>query len=159
MLYFGDSRWWRDNKEVVEAFAGIVVTTSPLVRDDRIKTMLKQSPPGLSLDKKKLMIKRTSLSGAINLAVHRGANQIVLLGADGSRAKDGATHHHKPHRWPSRTGCWEVQRKDLETMVKPLKVKGVTVLNASPGSAWDMWPVMSLMEALEIVDGAHARVA
>lgn len=146
VLFFGDARWYRDvpeNKKVADEFEGLVITTQA-VKSDKIKIMNKVNPPGLSKDRKGLTIKRTSLTAAINLAVHLGANPIVLLGADGKKSPDGRTHHHKPHKWPARPGCWDLHRKDLETLVKPLEESGVRIFNASPGSAWDMWPIVTL---------------
>lgn len=154
ILFFGDSRWWAEaeNRKAVEAFKGIAITTANITKPGRVKIMGKAPATGLALDKHKAAMRRTSLTGAINIAFHRGANPIVLLGADGKRAADGASHHHKAHRWPPRNGCWDEQKKDIVALVKPLRDKGVTVLNASPGSAWTMWPVMTLVDALAIVD-------
>jgi hypothetical protein len=110
--------------------------------------MAKQRPPGLAVERNAVMVKRTSLTGAINLAAHLGTRAIVLLGADG-KVTDGKSHHHKPHRWPVRPGCWDEQKKDLLSIVEPLRLRGIKVINASPGSAWaDLWDVMTLEEAI-----------
>lgn len=155
ILFFGDSRWYRDcaeNRLAAQALQGLVVTTASLVKAPKVKTMMKVNPPGFSKDRRALMVRRTSLTGAMNLAVHLGVKGIVLLGADG-RAHNGATHHHRPHKWPVRPGCWDKQKSDLVTIVKPLAAMGVRVLNASPGSAWaDLWPVMTLEEAVLLAD-------
>ena len=147
ILFFGDSRWYRDcaeNRAAVLAFQGLVVTTSGMIKAPNIKNMIKIHPPGLATDRRALMVKRTSLTGAINLAVHLGVKSIVLLGADGC-AHNGQTHHHKPHKWPVRAGCWDEQKRDLLTIVKPLVARGIKVINASPGSAYaDLWPVTTL---------------
>jgi hypothetical protein len=162
ILFFGDSRWYRDcaeNRAAVQAFQGLVVTTSSLVKVPKVKNALKVNPPGLSQDRRALMIKRTSLTGAINLAVHLGVKSIVLLGADG-RAHNGATHHHKPHKWPVRPGCWDVQKLDLITIVKPLAAMGIKVINASPGSAYaDLWPVMTLDDAFNEIIGPSVEMS
>lgn len=155
ILFFGDARWFRDvpeNKKAVEDFAGIVVTTATQIMSPKVKRMAKASPrSGLAKDRQSLPVKRTSLTGGINLAVHRGAGPIVLLGADGKAAPDGKTHHHKPHKWPARPGCWDEQKKDLDCIANSLQERGHRVWNASPGSAWsDLWPVMTLDEALSL---------
>lgn len=150
-LFFGDWRWWKEKENFVAvmAFKGVAVTTSEHVRSSRVKVMDKMRPPGLATKRDRLMMKRTSLSAAINLAFHLGAKRIVLLGADGKKAKDGRSHHHAPHKWPPRHGCWIRQAEELRTLVGPLRKAGVEVLNASPGSAWaDLWPVVRLEEAL-----------
>jgi hypothetical protein len=148
IVVFCDNRWWREpeNRKAVEEFQGIAVTTSVNVVSPKVRTMIKGSTPGLAKNRNSIVMRRTSLTAAINLAVHLGAATIVLLGADG-KATDGQAWHHKPHRWPARKGCWDEQKRDLATLVEPLKQRGVTTVNCSPGSAWaDLWPVMSLNE-------------
>ena len=150
VLYFGDRRWWAEHaKFALGEFKGRIITSAPNVEQHkRILRMRKESPPGLAEDRQTLRMRRTSLSGAINLVKHFGVNRIVLLGADG-RSDGARTHHHKPHPWPQKVDCWKEQRIDLESVRKPLKKAGVAVLNASPGSALaDLWPVMTLQEAI-----------
>jgi hypothetical protein len=81
---------------------------------------------------------------------------IVWLGADGQIAANGRTHHHKPHRWAHRPGCYDKQRADLVTIVPSLKALGIAGYNASPGTAWtDLLPGVSLQDAL----ADHRRAA
>jgi hypothetical protein len=102
-------------------------------------------------------MRRTTFTAAINLAVHLGAAKIVLLGADGKLGEGGRSHHHTPHAWwKFLVGRWEKHRAELETLVVPLQKLGIPVLNASPGSQWDLWPVMSLREAIALVDQRQA---
>lgn len=104
--------------------------------------------PGLAADRSEAFMRRTTLTAALTLASHLGANRIVMLGADGKPAADGRTHHHAPHPWQQRPNCWDEQRADLAAMVKPLKEHGIEVINASPGSDWGLWQVVSLDDAL-----------
>lgn len=159
--FFGDMRWWKlsENRKAVQSFKGLVVTTAKDVRGNNIKIMQKTKPPGPSLDPRYVMMRRTSLSAAINLGMHFGCSRLVLLGADGQKAKDGRCHHHKPHPWPIRSGCWDEQKKDLLSMVEPLRKVGVEVLNASPGSAWNMWPVVKLEDVLSGAEAAPRSLA
>jgi hypothetical protein len=158
-LFFGDSRWWGDHAErVLSIFRGRIVTAAAEARpSERLLKLRKQQPPGLAEDTNAVRMRRTSLSGAINLAAHLGAAQIVLLGADGGPDASGRTHHHAPHRWDQLTHCWRDQRSDMETLVAPLAARGIRVINASPGSKLaDLWPVMPLCEALISVQTAMA---
>jgi hypothetical protein len=158
-LFFGDARWWRVHCVAVKRFAGRVVTcswieTAPVLRLNRC------NPPGLSSSPDCLTMRHTSLQGAINLACHLGATLMILLGADGKIAADGRTHHHAPHPWPQVANCWAIQRADLVTVVDPLRQRGVTVLNASPGSALaDLWPVVELGEAIALADRLARKAA
>jgi len=153
ILYFGDWRWWYEpeNRAAATSFAGRVVSTSR-VPDKRVLVCRKTKPPGLALDRNSLMQRWTSLTAATNLAAHLigPGGTIVWLGADGRKAADGRTHHHKPHPWPHLTGCYDKHRSDLVTIVPSLRSLNITGYNASPGTAWaDLLPVIDLQEALD----------
>jgi hypothetical protein len=150
MLFFGDWRWFeqdQDNKRAVQAFEGVPIcaNTHTPWHHAIVRKMRRKPPAMLSQDPCAVSYKWTSVTAAINLAVHRGAAAIVLLGADG-RAINGQHHHHKPHKWPVKPGCWDKHKAELAVIARQLKIP---VLNASPGSAWNMWPVMTLPEAIE----------
>lgn len=152
ILYFGDRRWWDHHSHaVLPGFKGRIITTAPNVErnNPRLVIMKKALPPGLATDRQTLTMRRTSLTAALNLVKHLGVSRVVLIGADGKGDGKGRTHHHKPHPWPQRPDCWAEQRKDLESTRKPLKMGGVEVVNASPGSAYEFWPVMTLQQAIE----------
>lgn len=151
VLFFGDWRWWDDNRAAVDSFAGRVVTTSRLVPDRKVLVCRKANPPGLATERNSLAQKWTSLTAATNLAAHLvgPGGTIVWLGADGQIAADGRTHHHKPHRWAHKPGCYDKQKADLVTIVPSLDALGIAGYNASPGTAWaDLLPLIDLEEAL-----------
>jgi len=152
-LYFGDWRWWNEleNKAAVARFHGRVVTTSLMVKDEKVLTCRKANPPGLALEHDTLTQKFTSLTAATNLAAHLigPGGTIVWLGADGKNAADGRTHHHKPHRWTERSDCYDKQYADLVTIIPSLQAFGIIGFNASPGTAWaDLLPVIDLCNML-----------
>jgi len=153
ILYFGDWRWWHEdeNRAAVASFQGRVVTTSQMVKDDKALICRKTNPPGLAFAHDSLMQKWTSLTAATNLAAHLigPGGTIVWLGADGKHAADGRTHHHKPHRWPYKPGCYDKQHADLATIIPSLQQRRIAAFNASPGTAWtDLLPVISLQDLL-----------
>jgi hypothetical protein len=154
ILYFGDWRWWYEpeNRAVATSFPGRVVTTLRTVPDKRVHVCCKTKPPGLALERNSLMQRWTSLTAATNLAAHLvgPGGSIVWLGADGQKAADGRTHHHKPHRWAHVPGCYDKHHGDLATIVPSLRSLNIAAYNASPGTAWaDVLPVIDLREALE----------
>lgn len=155
ILYFGDWRWWHepDNRAAVASFRGRVVTTSQLVSEDKKVLVCRAAkPPGLALARDYLMQKFTSLTAATNLAAHLigPGGTIVWLGADGKLAADGRSHHHQPHRWPHKRGCYDKQHADLVTILPSLRTLKITAFNASPGTAWtDLLPVINLQDVLE----------
>lgn len=139
VLVFGDGRWWNWRRDHARQFGGRIVHCGEQ-RDQRLSVMRPVKPPGLQSARDAVTFRHTSLTAALNLAVHFGVSRIVLLGADMGRDDKGLTHHHAPHPVPSREGCWDMQMKDIETLVKPLAVAGVEVINASLNSRMEFWP-------------------
>ena len=148
-LFFADYRWWLQNGERTQAFAGRIVTTTKSCEDKRVLHLAKiKPPPSLATTPDALVLQRTSLQGAINLAYHLGAARLVLIGADMGRAADGRTHHHRPHPWSCRSDCWDRQMEQLRKVAPELERLGVEVLNASPASRIDWWPKVELVDCL-----------
>lgn len=151
ILLFADSRWWRVHMEQhrpdLDAFAGRIAGCSQHVDDPRVWRLRRTRPPGLAVERDAVVMQWTVMAAAINLAVHLGVARIVTLGLDGKET-EGRSHHHEPHPWPQRPGCWANQRADLASLVEPLAERGITLRNASPGSALDLWPVYQLKECL-----------
>jgi len=153
-LYFGDWRWWHEdeNRAAVESFRGRAVTVSRLVSESKALVCRCAKPPGLAWERDSLMQKFTSLTAATNLAAHLigSGGSIVWLGADGKLAADGRQHHYdKPHRWPYRPGCYDKQHAELVTILPSLRERKITLLNASPGTAWgDLAPVGNLQDMM-----------
>lgn len=153
-LFFGDDRWWREfGSEVLARFPGRIVTCAPGVKHERFLKLKKLKPDiGLSADPSEVMVRRTSLTGALNLAWHLGAEPIVLLGADGKRGANGRLHHHAEYDGAMAnevSTIWTEQRTDLTGAAEVLKAAGVRVVNASPGSALaDLWPIVDLKDYL-----------
>jgi hypothetical protein len=153
VLYFGDWRWWNEpeNKAAVAGLDGRVVTTSSLVKDQKVLFCRKAFGPGLAAKPDTLYQRWTSLTAATNLAAHLigPGGTIVWLGADGKHAANGRTHHHKQHPWPARPGCYDRQHEDLVTIIPSLQELGIAGYNASPGTAWtDLLPVVNLENIL-----------
>lgn len=152
-LFFGDASWWDTHcrRPALAAFAGRIVTVSVRCAGPRLLRLRRQvPPPGLSLDRSCAVSERTSLQGAINLAIHLGVKRIVLLGADMRRADDGRSHHHAPHPRPNKPGnrTWDIQMGQLRLAVEPLRQLGIEVVNTSPITRIDWWPRAELAACL-----------
>jgi hypothetical protein len=160
-LLFADTRWYEQHRgrREFQAFAGQRVTCSPHIHDERIWRLRRRNPPGLAGELDAVVMSRTVMAAALNMAAHLAAARIVMLGLDGQPAPidladlvargfpaelAGRTHHHEPHPWPQREGCWNEQRAELATLVEPLAQRGISVVNASPNTAVDLWPVTPL---------------
>jgi hypothetical protein len=147
VLFFGDARWWNENRNSAIGFEGDLVTTAEELKGHAKLSVFKKTL-AWSDDPNAAFVRRTSVTGAINWAFHHwSARRFVLLGVDGGPVK-GVTHHHAPHKW-TLPSTWAVdQRKDFEALDGALKSRGAEVINASPGSSVPFWPVMRLAEYL-----------
>lgn len=149
VLIFQDSRWWPEHQVRLQSFAGRIVSFHGAPGGERVQRVRRLDVShGLSWERDALVFGRTTLQPAINLAVLLGSRRVVLLGADMGPAPDGRTHHHAPHPWPQRPGCWDEQMQFLERSVGALRAAGVEILNASPVSRIPWWPKCSLQDYL-----------
>ncbi len=145
-LIFADTRWWCQHlrlKQLLE-FKGRIVCASTAASGERLSKIKRKSSPGLATERDSVMLKNTTLTGAINLAVHFGVAKIVLLGIDQKIAADGRQWHHAPHPWKSTANCWARQQMDMPRIAEDLKALNVPCVNASPGSALALWPIVNL---------------
>lgn len=153
ILFFGDERWGREYSEAVNAFMGCVVSVreTPL-KHPKISYLYRppgpsKLPDGLCSDPGQVWFWHTSVRGAINLLCHLGVKTIVTLGLDGGPDSKGRLYHHANHTWATPDN-WRKQREELGNLVSPLIERGVTLINASPGSSIPFWPIMSLADFL-----------
>lgn len=157
-LFFGDNRWNEEHKNrpafIEFRKTAKIVTVSDPARGGYLLKLRRIVPTcnanGLTTTRIGLSAQKTSFQGGINLAAMLGARRIVLLGLDGKRAASGLTHHHTPHKWPTKDGAgpWGSQKKQLQFIVQPLKAMGIEVYNTCPDSAFDFWPYKPLVAFL-----------
>jgi hypothetical protein len=160
VLYFCDLSWWRQpwkrgetkthREKVAEMFSGRVISLGTGVND--VLRLRNSGQRGLeTADPAAIRHGTNSGYQAMNVAYHFGAKRIVLLGYD--LHVGGGAHWHEGH-WhtkPVEQFARELTRmvKYFELLVEPLKVAGVEVLNATPGSALKCWQQCSVAEVLE----------
>lgn len=149
VLFFGDARWWNENRNsVIDGFKGNLVTAPGEEIKAHARLTILKNTLEWSDDPNAAFVRRTSVTGAINWAFHHwAARRFVLLGVDGGPIR-GATHHHAPHKWTLPETWVAEQRKDFEALDEALKARGVEVVNASPGSSVPFWPIVSLEQAI-----------
>jgi hypothetical protein len=150
VLFFGDARWWKENRSVVAGFfKGDFVTAAAEKVKSEPKLRILKNKLEWSDDPEAAFVRRTSVTGAINWAFHHwSARRFVLLGVDGGPIR-GITHHHAPHKWTLPETWVTDQRKDFEALDGALKARGVEVVNASPGSSVPFWKTVRLEEAIQ----------
>jgi hypothetical protein len=153
VLFFGDCWWFEAHRTHLESFPGIIMTTC--------QYEIKAFPRVIHLRHK---LNRFGLSGtrqyvtwnlnagacAVDLAVNMGAKTIVLLGYD-MKQIDGRNNWHSDHRTSNDPGhnpygefllAWPYIAHDAQRM-------GVKIINATPGSALDLFPVRKPSQILE----------
>lgn len=144
---FADTRWFLHHQKDLRNFKGRIVSVSTAATGPPVLLkMHRKNPPKLADDRGTLMVQNTTLTAAMNLAVHLGVSKIVLLGIDQKPGPDGKTHHHEPHPWKTVADCWKKQQVDLVHVATQLKERGIECVNASPGSALGLWPIVNLEE-------------
>lgn len=148
-LYGMDSKWWKAKpdtggyashaEEAKATFKGELMTCSQAYRVHKITfvpRLYKWSSYG------------NSGTGAINLARHKGARLIYLLGYDCQRT-NGKVHCHGDHPKvlsnATSMRSWPDQHKRLESIIGK---KGIKVFNCTRCTALKVWPRMTLEEAL-----------
>jgi len=144
ILYFCDLHWWQVNEwQVRNAFFGKWIVTLENVISG-VRRLRNTGPIGLETDP--CGVRHGSNSGyqAINLAYHLGAKEIVLVGFD-MQTVNGRSH------WRTRNGDNEDKEQRVmknvilpkfQTLQKPLELARVRVVNATPGSALTLWPIV-----------------
>lgn len=155
ILFFADGKWFKPHKDAIKNFAGRVVTVMES-REPGNMLLLRKRPTGkdqfaLQTDPQCVAVRRTSLTGAMNLAFHLSGGPQVLLGADGKLGPNKETHHHTPHEMPKKPikTLFDEQSKDLEIMAIDLKARGVAVYNTNFDSAFRMFPFADLESFLQ----------
>lgn len=161
VLYSSDNYWYV-RQQGMRTFQGIKYAMSPrrngqhhpFSRWPEIYVLANTGETGLELEPTGLRTGRNSGYAAINLAVHLGARQIVLLGYDMSLGPRGEAHFDgKVSRGP---GHYHLFRESFRTLVEPLKALGITVVNCSRRTALTAFPRAELRGALPSVCEAVA---
>jgi hypothetical protein len=149
LLYFCDARWyrWHKDNELFKNFQGIKVTfqNHKYVPDDVLK-LGHGGKEGLCLEKDKVATGSNSGFQCINLSFHLGTNRILLLGYD-MKTVGGKSHWHNGHgkdfQLTDKTFSSNMVPK-FNTLIEPLKSRGVEVINCTPGSMITAFPFQKL---------------
>lgn len=158
-LIFADKRWWSWNYEEVAKWPNRerVVSLCPQLLDDRVDKWpwLKivrrdEARFGLSVEQDTICWNRGCGGAAINLAFLLGARRIVLLGFD-MRMVEGKHNWHDHHQKTERDKIYQNSMMPfLKPMSDAMKVTGIQIVNATPGSAMNLFTTMSLEKVLEM---------
>jgi hypothetical protein len=155
VLYGCDAKWWRFHKGA-QSFAGEKWTShgpassndkSPILETFGLKSVAGFQGEQFSTNPDHIYYGSNSGFQAVGLAILFGARRIVMVGFDMRHHK--GKHHffgnhpaplHNPTNYQRFIGAFEKASKRMP--------EGVTILNATPGSALKCFPMVTLDEAL-----------
>lgn len=149
-VYFGDRAWFNWHEEEVLKHPGILVTACPdlwKTQAQGVKWMERgargvyDSRPGY------MTYGHSSGHAAICLAVDLGAKEVVLFGFD-MHARHGHNWHNEHRREVPSSIYSSNFYKPMQKLAVSLKDMGISVLNATPGSALDLFPIVDPEEVL-----------
>lgn len=159
ILFFADQRWWvresRERPNSLSAFRGLIATTSRQAKGKRLLRLRRIAPEEKVPSRPDTVrLRRTGLLSAMDICYHRGASEIVLLGADNRDGDNGRAHHHEEYPWPRPKNTWDVKVEDLRKGAKSFHDVGLPITNCSPITTLKFWPVKPLEEVLDRIDHA-----
>jgi len=135
ILFFRDIAWYFGNKEVVDAWNGVVVTsTASTFYSSRVNVIKMKHSNDFLVGCGTIRYGRSSGHLALSLAINLGAKRCVLLGFD-CRFVDGRSHFHSEN---NRTTALTYSSDFLpawDGWGDAARRAGVEVVNATPGSA------------------------
>jgi hypothetical protein len=142
VLYSCDAKWWFWRKGAPE-YTGRKYTLAPqAAKYPGVELLVHTGTLGLELHPAGVRTGKNSGYQAINLAVHLGAKRIVLLGYD-MRGEHFFGRHPDGSKPP-----FHLCIPKFKTLLEPLRALGVEVVNCSPRTAIDAFPVRPLAEVL-----------
>ncbi len=151
VLFARDESWCRQNQELIRAWPGRAITSSrPASRDLPMEFVVMERRPDFppARDGMVSVIRYGPSSGhaSVSWAVTAGAERIVLLGFDG-RAVAGRTHWHGAYR-EERLEAYDRFNRAWRGWAAAAGQLGCVILNATPNSAIDEFPMIGIDEAL-----------
>lgn len=149
VMFYGDCRWLNWHQKRLLEFPGLKVTAceSHKNRPGIRATRRLNSPHGITKDRNRLCWNLSSGACAINLAFHFGVKKIVLLGFD-MRVVENKSNWHKDHELGKNKDPYERFLKPFPNIARDLERFGVECINATPGSALDVFPIVEPEDAL-----------
>lgn len=147
-VYFLDRVWWNWHEEEVSQHPGIIVTQCVhLEKNKRVKWLKRGKRNEYDPRPGYMSYGGNSGHGAICLATALGAREIVLLGFD-MHARRGHNWHQDHKRDVPADIYSNNFRKPMTILAQSLKDYDVRILNATPGSALDVFPIIDPEEVL-----------
>jgi len=146
--YFCDQSWLAGQKGIDLDCGKWVKGGEARGVDERVKVLRFTGQLGFEADISALRHGSNSGYQALHLAAHLGAARILLLGYD-MRCEGARSHWHNAARPRNFSQILKLSMLPLfDTLVDPLKKRGVRVINCTPNSSLRCWEYKPLEEAL-----------
>lgn len=146
VLYFSDKQWLDWNERDLPKYKGPLILSRSPVDNPRVRLIGRTTRQALSRSPD-ILAGFCGGANAINLAYLLGASPIILFGFD---MRPG--NWHRKHRKPPRANCHSLEFiPALNRMAPELEKAGVSVINATPGSALTCFPIMEPGAALDAI--------
>jgi hypothetical protein len=150
VLYACDYLWWKMYYDaVVKRFTGQLWTQDRAAAErwPKLHCLRNEAAPGLG--QVGIRTNGNSGAGAINLAYLFKCKRILLLGFDMKLGPKGERHWHPDHPKPLvQSQTFEEWRHKMRAMAKDLKAASVEVINCSPGTALETFPLSTIEKEL-----------
>lgn len=167
ICWFGDKRWFFWHKKCLKYFGGLIATCGEKLKDPMVLSITRGKSMGIDPDPRRVSWNKSSGGSAINFAYHLGAKRIVLVGFDmrpldiseiinnkevsylqsyfrkGGQIKNYHPDHPSPNKDP-----YERFLKAFHFIRKDARKLGVEIINATPGSALSLFPIVPLEELI-----------
>jgi len=149
---FGDCAWYLVHREQLAKWPNLKVGCCFGCPDYLGQDLVKYIPRdknrkiGIGTNPAKISWGYNSGSAAINLAVHFGVLQIILLGFDMSHLSSGETHWHKGHGYSRKS--YRRFLGGFPTIAADAGKLGIEILNASQESAIEVFRKVSLKDII-----------
>jgi hypothetical protein len=140
MLYAADSGWWRHHAVDALRFAGLKVTCDAGTPFPQVLGLRNAGADGFENDPGAVRTGGNGAYQAVHIAAHAGAARILLFGLDFH-----GTHWHGRHAEPLANTApytFTLWAKQFAALAVLLDRRGVRVVNATPGSALNCFPVI-----------------
>ena len=148
ICWFGDSRWYSWHIKNMRDFPGLIAHCVLRLKEARgLHAYNRGKPAGIEERPDYISWNRNSGASAINLAYHLGASRVVLLGFDMRRVND-KTNWHDDHPSPQKNPYYRFLRL-FPKIAKDAEALGLEIINATPDSAIEQFPIMTLERYLE----------
>ncbi|HDY87129.1 MAG TPA: class I SAM-dependent methyltransferase [bacterium] len=169
MVFFGDGKWFLENRERLAKFPGLKVSCHPKAskyNNEHIKYLPrdKEHGKGISSHSGKVSWNGNSGAAAISVAANAGVKRIILVGFDMKLDENFKQHWHGLYGTANRKVTdgrklpFHRHLVGFSAIAQDARKRGIEILNACPDSTIKEFPKLSVEEILNgkikrVVDG------